>query len=68
MALAIGVNTSFLDGLYKTKQRMGTYIQWPAIRQAARFVRRYGPSGHHKGSRFFSGQLIDLAMCSHRMP
>ena len=35
MALATGMNTSFLDGLYKTKQHMGTYIQWPAVKQAA---------------------------------
>ena len=53
LALATGTNTSFLDGLYKTKQQMGTYIQWPAVKQAARFMRRHGPSGNHGGSRFW---------------
>ena len=52
-ALATGTNTSFLDGLYKTKQQMETYIQWPAVRQAAWFVRSRRPSGHHGGSRFW---------------
>ena len=28
------------------------YIQWPVVRQAARFVRRHGPIGHHGGSGF----------------
>ena len=79
--LATGTNTSFLDGLYKTKQQTGTYIQWSAVRQAAWSVRSR-PSGHYRGSRFwlwllaysslakgdFFGQLIDLDMCSSRIP
>jgi hypothetical protein len=53
MALATCTNTSFLDGLYKTKQQTRTHIQWPAVSQAASLVRRYCPSGHHGGSRFW---------------
>ena len=53
MALATGTSTSFLYGLYKTKPQMGTYIQWPAVKQTARFGRRHCPSGHHGGSRFW---------------
>ena len=80
LALATGMNSSFLDGLYKTKQQMGDlHIQWPVVRQAVAFVRSHGLSG---GSRFwlwllaFSShakskltiirQLIDLAMCSNK--
>jgi hypothetical protein len=54
MVLATCTNTSsFLDGLYKTKQQMGTYIQSSAVRQTAWFVRRHSPSGHYGGSRFW---------------
>ena len=53
LATCTNTSTSFLDGLYITRQQTGTYIQWPAVNQAALLVRRYCPSGHHGGSRFW---------------
>jgi hypothetical protein len=54
MALATCTNTSFLGGLYKIKQQMGTYIQWPAVSQPAW---RHCLSSHHGGSRVWNWLL-----------